>query len=308
VQRFCVYRPGRVVRGDGDSNNTILDTAGELVASVPFRWHSTPMEAKVILITGSTDGIGRASALEAARRGHTVLIHGRSDERIAAVRREIAGITGYEPGGFRADLASLKEVQDLADRLNDELPRLDVLINNAGVISRSRRLSHDGYELTFAVNHLAPFLLTRSLIPLLHRGTNPRVVTVSSMVHRGARIDFDDLMMESGYDGFRAYEQSKLANVLFTTELARREAGRIPAVSCHPGVINTKVLHEYFAGGAATTEGARNVLAPALDPAYADLTGVYFSGGKPEDPDPAGTDPDTARRLWEISGSYADTR
>ncbi|MFP4210908.1 MAG: SDR family NAD(P)-dependent oxidoreductase [Alkalispirochaeta sp.] len=259
------------------------------------------MEAKVILITGSTDGIGRACALESARRGHTVLVHGRNEERIARVQREIAEATGVEPRGFRADLASLQEVHALADRLKDELPRLDVLINNAGVISRSRRISHDGYELTFAVNHLAPFLLTRALLPLLHRGTAPRVVTVSSMVHRGARIDFDDLMMESGYDGFRAYEQSKLANVLFTTELARREAGRITAVCCHPGVINTKVLHEYFAGGAATSEGARNVLAPALDPAYAHLTGAYFSGGKPEEPDPTGTDPETARRLWEVS-------
>jgi NAD(P)-dependent dehydrogenase (short-subunit alcohol dehydrogenase family) len=259
------------------------------------------MEAKVILITGSTDGIGRACALEAARRGHTVVVHGRNDERIAAVQREIAGITGVEPDGFRADLASLKEVQHLAERLNDELPGLDVLINNAGVISRTRRLSPNGYELTVAVNHLAPYLLTRSLMPLLYRGTAPRVVTVSSMVHRGAWIDFDDLMMESGYDGFRAYEQSKLANVLFTTELARREAGQITAVCCHPGVINTKVLHEYFSGGAAVGEGARNVLAPALDPAYVDLTGTYFSGGRPENPDPAGTDPATARRLWEVS-------
>ena len=171
------------------------------------------MENQVVLITGSTDGIGKAAAIEAARRGAAVIVHGRSAERVSAVQREISGITGSEPNGVIADFSSLKAVRDLAGRLLRELPRLDVLINNAGIISRTRKTSDDGYELTFAVNHLAPFLLTTSLLDLLRRSAPARVVTVSSMVHHGARVDFDDLMQERGYDGMRAYGQSKLANV-----------------------------------------------------------------------------------------------
>jgi NAD(P)-dependent dehydrogenase (short-subunit alcohol dehydrogenase family) len=260
------------------------------------------MDTKTILITGSTDGIGRASALQAAEQGHTVIVHGRNRDRLAAVQADIEQITGRKPRAVTADLSSLREVHSAATSLAEELDHLDVLINNAGVISRRRAVSQDGYELTFAVNHLAPFLLTTTLLDLLRASAPARVVTVSSMVHRGAAINFDDLMSETRYDGFAAYEQSKLANVLFTTELARR-LGRtgVTAVSLHPGVINTKVLHEYFGGGASVSEGAHNVLRPALNPHYADLTGAYFSGGRPEDPDRAGTDPDIARRLWEVS-------
>ncbi len=262
-------------------------------------------DSKIVLITGSTDGIGRAAALEAAGLGHSVIVHGRSEARVNAVIHEIrqrGGETGIEPRGVTADLSSLADVRALARRLRHDLPRLDVLINNAGVISRTRRVSRDGYELTFAVNHLAHFLLTTDLLDLITKSAPARIVNVSSMVHYGAEIDFDDLMLEPHYDGRRAYEQSKLANVLFTTELTRRLDGTgVTAVSLHPGVINTKVLHEYFSGGAPTEQGARNVLIPALDPAYADLTGAYFSDARPRDPDPAGTDSDTARRLWEVS-------
>jgi retinol dehydrogenase 14 len=272
---------------------------------VTLRFMKDNGKASVILITGGTDGIGRAAAIEAARRGHQVIVHGRSEERVEAVLGEIRRIgsaAGAEPRGVTADLSSLAEVQKLARRLRSDLSRLDVLINNAGVISRTRRVSRDGYELTFAVNHLAHFLLTTELLDLIKVSSPARIVNVSSMVHYGAEIDFQDLMLEHNYDGYRAYEQSKLANVLFTTELTRRLDGTgVTAVSLHPGVIRTKVLHEYFGGGAPTEQGARNVLTPALDPRYADLTGVYFSDARPKDPDPAGTDPDTARRLWDVS-------
>jgi retinol dehydrogenase 14 len=272
------------------------------------------MTSKTILITGSTDGIGRAAALLAAEQGHHVIIHGRNPDRLAAAQKEVEKKSGDRVHTLLADLSSLKEVRAAAERLAEELDRLDVLINNAGVISRRRATSRDGYELTFAVNHLAPFLLTTTLLDLLKRSAPARVVTVSSMVHRGARIDFDDLKMERRYDGFTAYEQSKLANVLFTTELTRRlgatggnntagvaNSTGVTAVSLHPGVINTKVLHEYFSGGAPVSEGARNVLGPALDEQFTGLTGAYFSGGRPEEPDAAGRDPATARRLWDVS-------
>lgn len=261
-------------------------------------------DTSVVLITGSTDGIGRAAAIEAARRGYRVIVHGRSEQRVDAVLGEIRRVGGIEiePQGVTADLASLADVRTLAHRLRGDLARLDVLINNAGVISRTRRVSRDGFELTFAVNHLAHFLLTTELLDRITESAPARIVNVSSMVHYGATIEFDDLMLERDYDGYRAYEQSKLANVLFTTELARRLDGTgVTAVSLHPGVINTKVLHEYFSGGAPAEQGAGNVLTPALDPGYAHLTGTYFSEARPKDPDPAGTDPDTARRLWEVS-------
>ncbi len=271
------------------------------------------MNSKTILITGSTDGIGRAAALHAAELGHDVIIHGRNPDRLAAVQKEIENRTGRTPRTTLADLSSLKEVHAAAESLAEDLDRLDVMINNAGVISRRRATSRNGYELTFAVNHLAPFLLTTALLDLLKASVPARVVTVSSMVHRGARINFDDLMMEERYDGFTAYEQSKLANVLFTTELVHRlgntgETGvpGVTAVSLHPGVINTKVLHEYFSGGAPVSEGARNVLGPALDERYAGLTGAYFSAARPEEPDPAGKDPGTARRLWDVSQELCD--
>lgn len=260
------------------------------------------MSGPTVLITGSTDGIGRAAALEAARRGAMVVVHGRDGARVAAVRREIEALSGAEAQGVIADLASLAEVRRMARELTESLERLDVLINNAGVVSRRRRVSHDGLELTFAVNHLAHFLLTNLLLDLLRESAPARVVTVSSMVHRGARIDFDDLMGEKRYDGYTAYAQSKLANVLFTTELSRRTAETgVTAVSLHPGIIRTKVLHEYFSGGSPVEEGARYVIGPALDARYRDLTGAYFSDGRPEEPDPAGTDPETARRLWDES-------
>lgn len=260
----------------------------------------------VILITGSTDGIGRAAAREATRQGHRVIVHGRDEARVAEVLRELRGLAtaGAEPRGMTADLASLKEVRELAARVRREEPCLHVLINNAGVISRARRLSHDGYELTFAVNHLAHFLLTVELLDLIGSSTPARIVNVSSMVHYGATVDFGDLMLSAGYDGYQAYQQSKLANVLFTTELARRLVDRgVTAVSLHPGVIRTKVLHEYFSGGAPVEQGAHNVLAPALDPAFQTLSGAYFSDARPREPDPAGTDRDSARRLWEVSAA-----
>ena len=265
------------------------------------------MEQRIILITGSTDGIGKAAALEAARRGLSVIVHGRHPERVAATQGEIKNATGTEPMGETADLSSLNDVRRMAERLNRKLSRLDVLVNNAGVISRTRKLSRDGYELTFAVNHLAHFLLTTLLLDILKRSAPSRVVTVSSMVHRGARIDFDDLMAEESYDGYTAYEQSKLANVLFTTSLADMLSDTgVTAVALHPGVIKTKVLHEYFSGGAPTTQGAKNVLRPALDPEFAKMTGTYFSAGRPEEPDPAGTDRETAHRLWDVSQRLCD--
>lgn len=264
--------------------------------------HSGTMKKPVILITGSTDGIGKATALEAARQGADVVIHGRSPERVASTQDEILDATGVDAHGVVANLGSLDAVRAMAEQIHEEIPNLNVLINNAGVISKTRRLSYDGYELTFAVNHLAHFLLTNLLLPLLRTNTPARVVTVSSVVHHGAGIEFENLMGEEEFDGYAAYEQSKLANVLFTTELARRESGSgVTAICMHPGVISTKLLHEYFGGGSPTIEGARNILTPTLDPRYAEFNGRYFTDGRPAEPDDAAADRDVSLRLWDES-------
>ena len=264
--------------------------------------NSETMKKPVILITGSTDGIGKATALEAARQGADVVIHGRSPERVASTQDEILDATGVDAHGVVANLGSLHAIRAMAEQIQEEIPHLNVLINNAGVISKTRRLSYDGYELTFAINHLAPFLLTNLLLPLLRTNTPARVATVSSMVHHGAAIDFDNLMGPEEFDGYTAYAQSKLANVLFTTELARRESGSgVTAICMHPGVVSTKLLHEYFGGGAPTIEGARNILMPTLDPRYAALNGRYFTDGRPAEPDAAAEDRDVSLRLWQES-------
>jgi NAD(P)-dependent dehydrogenase (short-subunit alcohol dehydrogenase family) len=223
--------------------------------------------APTVLVTGATDGIGRATALALAARGATVLVHGRDPARAAAVAREANAVPGA-PGDAESvvgDLASLAAVRALAAAVRARGAPLDVLVNNAGVAFRDaeRRLSADGFELTFAVNHLAHFLLTRELLDLLAeaaaRRGGARVVTVSSELHARGRIDFDDLQGERRYGGTAAYAHSKLANVLFARALARRTAARgVTSNALHPGVIKTKLLREGFGsqGGAAVERGA----------------------------------------------------
>ena len=181
------------------------------------------MAGETILVTGSTDGIGRATARELAERGCAVIVHGRDEQRAADAARQLATATG-NPGvtPVAGDFGSLAEVRAMAERVLDACPRLDVLINNAGIAVRDRKLSADGYESTFAVNHLAPFLLTKLLLDRLRESAPARIVNVSSGAHSSGRIDLDDLQMARGFDGWAAYCNSKLANALFTCELARR--------------------------------------------------------------------------------------
>src|SRR3712207_1240142 len=177
-----------------------------------------------ILITGANDGLGRRVARELAAKGTTVLVHGRSPERLQATLEELRGQTSTEKvGSYVADLSSLAAVRDLADRILSEHDRLDVLVNNAGIIVRERKESEDGHELTFAVNYLSHFLLTSLLLPLLKGSAPARVVNVASAGQ--SPIDFDDVMTERAYDGMKAYTRSKLAQIMFTFELAERLGG-----------------------------------------------------------------------------------
>ena len=265
---------------------------------------------KTILVTGGTDGIGRATARELAERGCAVVVHGRNERRAAAAARELADATGNrQVTAVAGDFASLAEVRAVAAQILDTCPRLDVLVNNAGIAVRRRGTSKDGYESTFAVNHLAPFLLTNLLLDRLRESAPARIVNVSSGVHTSGRIDFDDLQMERGFDGWQAYCNSKFANALFTCELARRlDPTEVTANFLHPGVIDTKLLHVNFGGGSPVADGARTPVHLALAPAVADVTGAYFVNRRPTRPSSAAGDRRLAAELWRVSASLTGLR
>jgi NAD(P)-dependent dehydrogenase (short-subunit alcohol dehydrogenase family) len=259
--------------------------------------------AKTILVTGSTDGIGKATAKALARQGHRVLVHGRDREKGRAVLREI----GKEAEGstldlFTADLSSLRGVRGLADQVGDRYERLDVLINNAGVYMPGRVLTGDGLEMTFAVNVAAPFLLSHLLMPLLEAGAPARIVNVASGAHFDANtLDWDNLQGEKRYEGWEAYSRSKLGVVLFTYSLARKlDPGQMTVNCLHPGVICTK-LH-YSASPDSPCEppeaGARTPVYLAASPGVEGVSGKYFDGMKEERSSGISHDRDLQDRLF----------
>jgi NAD(P)-dependent dehydrogenase (short-subunit alcohol dehydrogenase family) len=251
------------------------------------------LEGKVVLITGATDGLGRGLARAAAAAGGIVLVHGRSQERVDATLAELPGARGY-----RADLSSLEEVRRLAGEVRDAEPRLDVLVNNAGIGTGERELSRDGYELRFAVNYLAGFLLTQELLPLLEASAPARIVNVASAGQMP--IDFDDVMLERDYSGVRAYCQSKLAQIMFTIDLAGRLDGQELTVNAlHPATyMPTKIVSSPIS---TLEEGVEATLRLVADPELDGVSGRYFSGLRVAAPDPQADDPQARRRLWELS-------
>jgi NAD(P)-dependent dehydrogenase (short-subunit alcohol dehydrogenase family) len=238
-------------------------------------------EGKTILITGSTDGVGRRVALALAGEGAKVLVHGRNRERAESLLEQIRGL-GKEPAEFYpADLSSLAEVRRLAAAVQRDQDRLDVLVNNAGIGSRSggpqRRTSAEGYELRFAVNYLAGFLLTHELLPLLMASAPARIVNVASAGQ--STIDFDNVMLTRGYDGGRAYMQSKLAQVMFTFDLADDLEGCDVTVNClHPATyMDTTMVRDSGVTPLSTVdEGAASILNLVESPALEGRTGLYF--------------------------------
>jgi NAD(P)-dependent dehydrogenase (short-subunit alcohol dehydrogenase family) len=256
-----------------------------------------------VLVTGATDGLGRRVAFDLATAGATVLLHGRSRERLEATFKEAREESGSEKlGSYLADLSSLGEVRALAEQVIAEQDRLDVLINNAGVIEGERRESEDGYELTFAVNYLAHFLLTRLLVPLLRDSAPARVVNVASVGQ--SPIDFDDVMLERGYDPMRAYTQSKLAQVMFTFELAERLRGSGVTVNAlHPAsLMDTRMVRETFGRSMSTVEeGAEAAVRLAAAPELEGVTGRYFDGTREGRANPQAYDQEARKRLWTLS-------
>ena len=271
------------------------------------------LSGRVALVTGATNGIGRVTAREFARMGARTLVVARDPGRGEAAAREIRDATGATVEVLVADLSSRDEVAGLAGLVRKRVDRLDLLVNNAGAIFAGRRTSADGVEMTLALNHLAYFLLTLELLPLLEGAPEARVVNVSSMAHETGEIDFDDLQGERSYGMWKAYAQSKLANVLFTRELSRRLSGcRITVNAVHPGAVASGFGRDHpgffgklVAVGApflATPEkGARTTLHVATEPGLRGVTGRYFSACREKAPSRAARDDATALRLWQIS-------
>ena len=260
-----------------------------------------------VILTGATRGIGRAAAIELARRGAEVAIVGRDADRV----RETADEAGATVHRHVADLARMDEVRRLAAELLERYPRIDVLANNAGALFTSRNVTPDGFEQTFALNHLSPFLLTNLLMERLSE-SRARVVTTSSDAHRGGVLDLDDLQSEHGrFRPMQVYGTTKLCNVLFTRELQRRHP-ELAANCFHPGVIRTGFgKNDGFAARLSLTligpflagpgTGARTLVTLALDPQGEELRGQYLEKGRPRDPNAQAQDDRLAAELWERS-------
>ncbi len=280
------------------------------VISITFIYDGTPicpgMSDRTILITGSTDGIGKATATALAGLGVHVLVHGRNNEKGKRVMREMKDKTGNDRIDlFIADLASQREVRRLAKAVQERFDRLDVLINNAGTFERSRRRTEDGIETTFAVNYLAPFLLTRLLEPLLRQSAPARVVNLASIAHFDTKtIDWGNLQGERSYDPYEAYSLSKYAVITFTYILAEKLEGSGVTANClHPGVINTKMLREGFPGyhGDPPETGARTPVYLATSPEVEGVTGKYFDNMRPARSSKLTHDRGVQERLWKVA-------
>ena len=262
----------------------------------------------LVVLTGATRGIGRAAAIELARRGAEVALVGREPERVQEVANEAGAAGGGAPVHQHvADLLSMSEVRRLADELREHA-RIDVLANNAGALFASRQVTSEGFERTFALNHLAPFLLTNLLRDRLAGG---RVVTTASEAHEGGRLDLDDLRSEKSYAAMRVYGTTKLCNILFTRELARR-ASELHANCFHPGVVRTgfgknengiwKVLTTVAGPFLRSAErGARSLVWLALSDEATSLNGEYVEDEKVATPSAQAQDDELARGLWERS-------
>ena len=282
--------------------------------------YGADMQGKVCIVTGASSGIGRVAALRLAERGATVVLVCRNEERGAPVLEEIERREGSGTATLlTTDLSSQRQVREAAAAFLARFDRLDVLINNAGIAGWGKRLvTEDGLETTFAVNHLAPFLLTGLLLDRLKASAPARVITVSSVAHRNAALDFDNLQGERRYSGFGAYCRSKLANVLFTRELARRLEGTGVTANClHPGVVATGIFRNLPGWMRAVLvsplvlspeKGADTLLYLATAAEVADVSGSYFVRRKPVRTSRLSRDPAVARRLWEASEALTTPR
>lgn len=275
---------------------------------------ATSMNGKRVVLTGASRGIGRETALALGKMGADLSIVVRDAERGKAVAEEVRALKG---GGdvevFIADLSSLGDIRRVGAELLAKHDVIDVLVNNAGALLMDRQVTKDGYEATFATNHLGYFLVTKMLLDAVKKAPAGRIVNVASEAHRRGSLAFDDLMGEKKYAGWFAYSASKLANILFTAELARRlEGTKVTTNSLHPGVIasgfarNNDGLVGFLAKLASpflmsSEDGAKTTLFLATDPSGAATNGLYFSKCKPKTPSREARDASVAKRLWDVS-------
>ena len=272
------------------------------------------MAGRVCLVTGANAGIGKATAFGLANIGATVVMVCRSRDRgeaaLAAIKQESSNDS---ISLLVADLASQASIRKLAEDFKGQHSALHALINNAGIIPRKRLVTEDGFETQFAVNHIAPFLLTNLLLDVLKSSAPARIVTVASDMHRGSTIDFDDLQSERSYSPTQAYSRTKLANVLFTYELAKRLQGTKVTANClHPGVVATKLLADGMGiprplksttrlMGTSPEKGAKTSIYLAVSPAVEGVSGKYFVRQKEVESSEASYDENLASRLWRVS-------
>jgi NAD(P)-dependent dehydrogenase (short-subunit alcohol dehydrogenase family) len=275
------------------------------------------MHEKVVVLTGGTSGIGEAAALQLAALGARLVLVARDPQRAEATLQRLK--PGVKHTAHIADLSRLAEIQRVAQEIAAAEPRIDVLINNAGVMSAERQLTADGLELTFATNHLAYFILTHALLPRLIASAPARIVNTASEVHRGAHLDLADLQSEKRYSSYGVYGKSKLANVLFTRELARRLSTTGVTVNClHPGVVASRFAQprngqggdssaaSYLASqGIAPEKSAEAIVYLATSPDLAQTTGQYFNQSRLSIPSEEAQDDTIAKKLWEESEQLA---
>lgn len=274
---------------------------------------------KIIVVTGATSGIGLSIAEQLVQAGAFVIGVGRSEEHCGQTQSHLQSLV---PGGesvfITADLAEQSAVREAAKQIRNllterSLDRLDALINNAGAFYYWLTLTSEGFEMQWAVNHLAPFLLTHELLPLLRASSSPRVVTVSSSSHYNTRLRWEDIQLRRRYNGLLAYKQTKLANVLFTAELNRRMNPKVRAFAADPGLVKTDIgtKSDSFISrwiwsirrrsGISAEDSARGIVYLVSDPGLQSSTEVYWRHGKPKNPSPFALDPEPASRLWALS-------
>ncbi len=275
------------------------------------------MNGKVVLVTGATNGIGKVTALELAKKGARVVITGRNLDKTRNTAGEIRMKSGNpDVDCLVADLSSQAQVRQLANDFRQRYNRLDVLVNNAGAIFGHRQVTIDGYEMTFAFNHLAYFLLTNLLLDRLQASAPARIVNVSSAAHLMAQLDFNDLQtVHYRYGGYQAYGRSKLANVMFTYALARRLEGTgVTANALHPGVVNTGfgknnggmmrlAMNAFSRFQITPEEGAQTSIYLASSPDVEGVSGKYFADSQPARSSPVSYDEAAQTRLWETSAA-----
>ena len=275
------------------------------------------MQGKTIVITGATSGMGQAAAIALAQSGARLVLIARDQKRSEATLQKLKQAAPQLSHGVHyGDLSSISDMKRVAAEVAAAEPRIDVLINNAGAAFTSRQLSADGLEMTFATNHMAYFVVTLMLLDKLKASEGARIVSTASDAHNSGRLDFDDLTMEKRYSTFRAYGTSKLCNILFTRELARRLAGTGVTANClHPGFVRTRIgdnnrtlaligkVVKLF--GLPPEKGAETIVFLALSPEVARVNGHYFYKCKPATPSASAQSDGDALRLWQVSEKLA---